>query len=98
MKNKIIIGLVCGLIVTAMIFTSGCVEQNMSQEDRIVTDKISSMENRFSVTDFALGDGSITKSQSVYYLISNIKKCEVSMIEFSNVNIGDHYSCDWVTG
>lgn len=62
-----------------------------------VIGKEAAIENRFSAVDVFFGNGSITKSQTVYYLIaSDGSVTEVGMSDYSRTKIGDMYqSLGW---
>lgn len=63
-----------------------------SNYTKIIADKQAPIENKFSGVDFLFGEGSITKSQTVYYFISEDNKTvEVSLKEYSKFKIGDKY-------
>jgi len=59
---------------------------------KIIADKQAPIENRLSGADFLFGNGSITKSQTVYYFISTDgKMVEVDIRTYSKYKIGDSY-------
>ena len=61
-----------------------------------VTQKLESIENKISMTEIALGNGSVTKSQTVYYLASaDGTVCEVGMSDYLRVKVGDMHEGAW---
>lgn len=67
-------------------------QQREINYSKIIADKQAPIENRFSGTDFLFGNGSITKSQTVYYFISTDgKMVEVDLRTYSKYKIGDTY-------
>lgn len=63
---------------------------------KTVASKMERIENRFSGTDFMFGEGSITKSKTVYYLVATDgTACEVGMSEYARTKVGEKYSGTW---
>ena len=61
-----------------------------------VMQKLESIENRISMTEMAFGQGSVTKSQTIYYLASEDGTvCEVGMSDYLRVKVGDMYEGAW---
>jgi hypothetical protein len=65
---------------------------------KTVSDKVAPIENRLSGTDFFFGNGSVTKSRTVYYLISEDGyRVEVGIQEYSKTKIGDTFTSRYWT-
>jgi hypothetical protein len=72
---------------------------SFAQQSKKIIAKESPIENRFSASDFFFGNGSITKSETVYYLIAEDgTACEVKVGIWAKTKIGDSHSCKtlWV--
>lgn len=65
---------------------------------KVIVNKISSVENRFSGADYIFGQGSVTKSASVYYLAaSDGTVCEVGLSQYLVAKEGEKYEGRWVS-
>ena len=68
-------------------------QKRYEAKTKIIASKEAPIENRFSAGDFFFGEGSITKSQTVYYFVSTDgKMVEVDLRTYSTKKIGDSYS------
>ena len=67
-------------------------------QSKIIIAKENPIENRFSAADFLFGNGSITKSETVYYLVAEDGTvCEVTVSKWAKTKIGDSFLCPlWV--
>lgn len=67
-------------------------------ECNIINAKDQPIENRLSGGDFIFGNGSITKSQTIYYFyFENGTSKEVNREEFFKFNVGDKYCVSYTT-
>lgn len=67
-----------------------------AQQEKIIIAKEAPIENRFSGADFLFGSGSITKSETVYYLIAeDATVCEVKVATWAKTKIGSKYNCGY---
>lgn len=80
-------------------FTKAYESATISLISKTIIDKQASVENRFSGSDFFFGNGSITKSKTVYYLVAEDgTAAEVGLTDYSRTKVGDKYSSsDWKT-
>jgi hypothetical protein len=64
-----------------------------STRSKLVTSKAESIENRLSGVDLFFGDGSVTKTQSVYYLVADDGSlCEVGLSTYQGIRVESPYS------
>jgi len=66
---------------------------------KLVIGKDAPIENRFSSGDIIFGSGSVTKSQTVYYIVGEDGTlCEVDLGVYARIKIGDSCECqNWKT-
>ncbi len=84
------------LIILAVLMLSGCAEMQTytppAPKCYLITEKGNDIDNRFSAGDFFFGNGSVTKSETVYFLIledGNI--VEVDRGEYYKYKVGENY-------
>lgn len=87
------------IVISGLILSACSLPKNEGKnEGKTVIDKISPNENRLSRADLIFGQGSITKTETVYYLVAeDATVCEVGMTNYFKVKIGQKYSCFWMS-
>jgi hypothetical protein len=82
------------LMLGATVFTGCDLPPPMPDESKVIIDKTSPNENRFSGTEFIFQGTVVTKTQTVYYLIAEDGTvCEVGLTKYHQSNIGDTVAC-----
>ena len=86
-----------GVIILLIKYDSNSSSQSgYSSTSKIVSEKTTAIENEVSGIEILFGNGSITKSVTVYYLVAEDgTSCKVSMSEWNKSKIGSSYIGYW---
>ena len=83
------------VLLVVVVFIENRYTEAISVE-KVILVKDAPIENRFSSTDFAVGEGSVTKSVTVYYFYAEDGTCvEVEPGVYHTKNVGETYRGPW---